>query len=134
MSIGTITSTGKQNASVAGGLKYKKIQKGEASFCFLADDTVVDFASLVSFILTHGGVIESELQTEFRYRRKSAIMCAGASITESYLYDYTTLVVTQQKSNVSDAWSTPTEIKAVGFRDSSSPYVTWTIDATWTVV
>lgn len=134
MSIGSITSTGKQNAAVAGGLKYKKIQKNEASFCFLADDSVVDFASLVNFILTYGGVIESELQTEFRYRRKSSIMSAASSVTDSYLYAYTTLVVTQQKANVSDAWSTPTEIKAVGFRDSSSPYVTWTIDSTWTVV
>lgn len=134
MSIGSITSTGKQNAAVAGGLKYKKIQKGDDSFCFLGDDSVVDFASLVNFILANGGVIESELQTEFRYRRKSAIMCAGASITDSYLYAYTTLVVTQQKANLSDAWSTPTDIKAVGFRNSSSPYSTWTIDSTWTVI
>lgn len=135
MSIGSITSTGKQNAAVAGGLKYKKIQKSNVSFCFLADDSVVDFASLVNFILRYGGAQITETDTEYHYNRRTAIMAGSGAVTATYLYTYTTLVVSQRKVHEYDEWPTPTVITAVGFRDSSSsPYLTMTIDSSWTVV
>lgn len=134
MSIGSITSTGKQNAAVAGGLKYKRIQKGEASFCFMADDTVVDFASLVSFILTYGGCTSTEMTTGARYRRKTSIPCGGASITDSYQYIFAVLTVLQERQYDSIPWQL-VDVKAIGVRDAAtSAYTTYVIDNTWTVV
>lgn len=134
MSIGTITSTGKQNAAAAGGLKYKKIQKGSVSFCFLADDSVVDFASLVSFIVNQGGSTSTELTTGAKYRRKSSIPCAGGSITDSYQYIFSVLTVLQERLYDSIPWQL-VDVKAIGVRDATtSAYTTFIIDSTWTVV
>lgn len=134
MSIGSITSTGKQNAAVAGGLKYKKIQKGEASFCFLADDTVVDFATLVNFILSYGGSTVTELSTGSRYRRKTCIPCASGILTNSYQDVFSVLMVSQERQYDSIPWYL-VDVKAVGVSNStSSPYTTQIIDNTWTVV
>ena len=134
MAIGTITSTGKQNAAVAGGLKYKKIQKGVVSFCFLGDDTVVDFASLVNFILNNGGSTSTELSTGYKYRRKTSIPCAGASITDSYQYIFAVLTVLQERQYDSIPWQL-VDVKAIGVRDAAtSGYTTYVIDSSWTVV
>lgn len=133
MSIGSITSTGKQNATVAGALKYKKIQKGNDSFCFLADDSVVDFTSLVNFILNNGGV-GFFTASYGAQKRISSIPCSRGYYDDNHTSIFASLYVYQQRSSAAQEWPTPTEIKAVGFMDSSSPYTTSTINNTWTVV
>lgn len=138
MSIGSITGTGKQNAAVAGGLKYKKLQKGNSSFCFLADDTVVDFASLINFILAHGG---SSIDTNTSYapplqsKRTSIPVARGYMGGSQYVSSYTAFIVTQTLNNDTGAWSIPTTIVAVGFHSTSgNPYDSVTLDTSWTVV
>ena len=134
MSIGTITGTGKQSVAVAGVLKYKKIQKGTMSFCFLADDTVVDFDSLVSFILEHGGSTITELNSGSRYRRKTCIPCASGILTKSYQDVFSVLMVSQERQYDSIPWYL-VDVKAVGVSNSSSSaYTTQIIDNTWVVV
>lgn len=133
MSIGSITSVGKQNATSSGELKYKKIQKGEASFCFLGDDTVVDFASLVNFILTYGG---SSITTQdtIDYKR-TAIPAARGYLGGSYVTSYTSFTVSQTKSPSNPEWTTPSTIAASGYHSTSgNPFDHLTIDNTWTVV
>ena len=133
MSIGSITSIGKQNAAVAGGLKYKKIQKGDSSFCFLGDDTVVDFASLVNFILLYGGsTITSQDTIEYK---RTAIAASRGYLGGSYLTSYTALIVSQTKSPSSPEWTTPSSIVASGYHSTSgNPYDGVTLDSSWTVV
>lgn len=137
MSIGSITSTGKQNAAVAGELKYKNLQKGNSSFCFLVDDTVVDFASLIKFIIDHGG---SSIDTNTSYAppiqsKRTAIPAARGYWGGSYVSSYTSFIVTQTLNNDTGAWSTPTTIVAVGFHSTSgNPYDSVTLDNSWTVV
>ena len=137
MSIGSITSVGKQNAAVAGGLKYKKLQKGDSSFCFLADDTVVDFASLINFIIVHGGS-SIDLNTSYAppiQSKKTAIPVARGYLGSSYVTSYTSFIVTQTYNTTTGEWTTPTTIVAVGFHSTSgNPYDSVTLDNSWTVV
>lgn len=134
MSIGSITSTGKQSAAVAGGLKYKKIQKGNDSFCFLADDTVVDFASLVSFILANGGV-GFYTASYGAQKRITSISCSRGYYDDTHMSIFTTLFVSQERPGSSYEWDTPTQITATGYISSSTnPYIFTTIDSSWTVV
>lgn len=134
MSIGSISSTGKQNAAVAGGLKYKKIQKGNDSFCFLADDSVVDFASLVSFILMYGG-IGFFTASYGAQKRITSICCSRGYYNDTHMSIFTTLFISQQRSDSSYEWDTPTQITATGYISSTSnPYIYTIIDNTWTVV
>lgn len=137
MSIGTITSTGKQSVAVAGGLKYKKLQKGDSSFCFLADDTVVDFASLIRFIMAHGGS-SIDLNTSYApplQSKRTAIPAARGYWGGSYVSSYTSFIVTRILNNDTGEWSTPTTIVAVGFHSTSgNPYDSVTLDNSWTVV
>lgn len=137
MAIGTITSTGKQSVAVAGGLKYKKLVKDNASFCFLADDTVVDFDSLVSFILEHGGSsidVNTSTSPYTQYKR-TAIPVARGYMGGSYVTSYTSFIVTQTFLNTTGEWTTPTTIAAVGYHATSgNPFDLITLDDSWTVV
>lgn len=133
VSIGSITSIGKQNAASSGGLKYKKLQKGETSICFIADNTVVDFASLVSFILLHGG---SAITTQDGVEhKKTAIPCGRAHLINYYVTSYTSLIVSQSKQSGSEEWSTSSTITATGYHSTSgNPYDSISIDNTWMVI
>lgn len=137
MAIGTITSTGKQSVAVAGGLKYKKLKKGNSSFCFLADDSVVDFASLINFIVNNGG---SSIDTNTSVAppvqsKRTAIPAARGYLGGSYVTSYTSFIVTQALNNTTGEWSTPTTIVAAGYHSTSgNPYDSVTLDNTWTVV
>lgn len=137
MSIGSITSIGKQNAAVAGGLKYKKLQKGDSSFCFLCDDSVVDFASLINFILNNGGT-SIDLNTSYAppiQSKRTAIPAARGYLGGSYVTSYTSFIVSQTLNNETGKWSTPTSIVAAGYHSTSgNPYDSLTLDNTWTVI
>lgn len=130
MAIGSITSTGKQNATSSGELKYKKIQKDNDSFCFLADDTVVDFASLIDFILIHGG--SGIVSIDGLLYKRTSIPCArGYAGRDTAAY---TSLITSQRQNDGE-WARPSTILAVGYISTSgNPYISMTVDNTWTVV
>lgn len=135
MPIGSISSTGKQNAAVAGGLKYKRIQKNETSFCFLADDTVVDFASLVNFIVRCGGSTIRLNDYNAQIKRTAIPVGCGYLGGSQYVSSYTSFIVSQTLNQSTGEWSTPTTIVAVGYHSTSgNPYDSITIDDTWTVV
>ncbi len=130
MSIGSISSTGKQNAAVAGGLKYKKIQKGDDSFSFICDDSVVDLTTLINFILLKGGS-GTVIIDGVTYKRTSIPCARGYAGRDTA--SYTSLIVTQRL--ISDEWTIPTGILAVGYISTSgNPYISMTIDSSWTVV
>ena len=137
MSIGIITSVGKQNVSSSGGLKYKKLQKGDSSFCFLSDDSVVDFASLINFILNHGGT-SIDLNTSYAppiQNKRTSIPAARGYLGGSYVTSYTSFIVTQTLDNNTGKWSTPSTIVAAGYHSTSgNPYDSVTLDNSWTVV
>lgn len=133
MGIGSITSIGKQNVANTGGLKYKKIQKDNKSFCFIGDDTVVDHRSLINFIIGHGG--STETVEDNVYTKRTAIPAGRGYVGGSYPTSYTSLIVRQTKQPDTGEWSTPTNIYAVGYHSTSgNPFDSTTIDDTWTVV
>lgn len=138
MSIGTISSTGKQNAAVAGGLKYKKLKKGESSFCFLGDDSVVDFASLINFIVNNGGSsidTNTSVAPPVQSKRTAIPVARGYMGGGSYVSSYTSFIVTQAFNNTTGEWSTPSSIVAVGYHSTSgNPFDYVTLDNSWTVV
>lgn len=137
MAIGSITSIGKQNVSSSCGLKYKKLKKGNSSFCFLADDSVVDFDSLINFIVNNGG---SSIDTNTSVAppvqsKRTAIPAARGYLGGSHLTSYTSFIVTQSLNNTTGEWSTPTSIVAVGYHSTSgNPFDYVTLDNTWTVL
>ena len=126
--IGMITSTGKQNVSNSGNLIYKKIYSDNKEICFIADETVSDFNTLVSFIVSKGGKT-NEISSPTELRRYVAIPCAS-NRTVSYSDPIISLSVMQTKQNDSDEWITEQQIVASSIKSSNNIY----IDSTWSVM